>query len=317
MKFIHQNVEILEQAPGIEGMYNAIEDAARTCYKSTGRLGKEFVDKLIKNKHTAMLEHGTVYLTIPFGSSFRDDDFVNKYYLKHVFIDNPYTKWHSVSYLNKELCPEEFRDLYDELEGITIYYITTNFRVILDNFEDPNDILVYWSEPTKHPKRISVKITCDRIGSQSLTRHRKFSFAQESTRYCNYSKDKFGKEITYIIPSWIKNFDAYVEKYGVPCKGVIIRPPVEDSYLMSIYTFFYSLYYAEESYMRLLDLGRTPQEARQVLPNALKTEIVMTGFADDWKYFLDVRTTNTYGVPHPDMMELALMIKSKIQHTLN
>lgn len=317
MKFIHQNVEVLEQTPGVEGMYNAIEDAARTCYKSTGRLGKEFVDKLIKNKHTAMLEHGTVYLTIAFGASFKDSNFVEKYTLKHILVNSPYSKYISAFYPTKETCPKEFLDKFDEWEGITVYYITTNFRVILEKFSNPEEVLQYWDEPSKHPRRISVKITCDRIGSQSLTRHRKFSFAQESTRYCNYSKDKFGKEITYIIPSWVKDFDDYVDRYGLPCKGVVIRPPVEDSYLMSLYTFFYSLYYAEESYMRLLDLGRTPQEARQVLPNALKTEIIMTGFADDWKYFLDVRTTNTYGVPHPDMMELALMIKSKIQHILN
>ena len=317
MKLIHQNVELLEQAPGIDGMYNAIEDAARTCYKSEGRLGKQFVDKLIQNKHTAMLEHGTVYLTIVIGSSVYDKHFVEKYALKQFFMTNPYSKCHSVTYVNKSLCPKEFLDQFDEFEGITVYYITTNLRVLIDNFDNLDQVLQYWSEPTKHPKRVSVKIVCDRIGSQSLTRHRKFSFAQESTRYCNYSKDKFGKEITYIIPSWIHNFDEYVEDFGLPCEKVIIRPPVEDKYLMSMYHFFYSLYYAEETYMTLLDLGRTPQEARQVLPNALKTEIVMTGFAEDWKYFLKVRTTNEYGVPHPDMLELAGMIKETIKDKIN
>lgn len=317
MKLIHQNVELLEQAPGIDGMYNAIEDAARTCYKSTGRLGKQFVDKLIQNKHTAMLEHGTVYLTIPIGASFKDDSFVEKYQLRYFFTNNPYSKYNSAAYLTKETCPDEFKDMFDEWEVITVYYVTTNLRVLLDNFPEMDYVLKYWSEPTRHPKRISLKITCDRIGSQSLTRHRKFSFAQESTRYCNYSKDKFGREITYIIPSWIKNFDEYVEDFGLPCEKVIIRPPVEDKYLMSLYHFFYSLYYAEETYMTLLDLGRTPQEARQVLPNALKTEIIMTGFADDWKYFLNVRTTNEYGVPHPDMLELAGMIKETIKDKIN
>lgn len=309
MKFIYPQVEKLQQEAGLDGIYKQIETAARTCYKSEGNKGKEFVDKLIKNKHMAMLEHGTVYLTIPFGSSFKDDKFVEKYKVKNFFAGNAYSRCISRNYSFKETCPKEFLDIFDDLEGVIVYYITTNLRVILDNFEDPEEVLVYLSEPTEHIKRVSIKIVCDRINSQSFMRHRVFSFAQESTRYCNYSKDKFGKEITYIIPTWITNFEEYVENYGLPCEGVIIRPPVDDSYLMSLYTFFYNLYYCEESYLRLIDLGRTPQEARQVLPNTLKTEFIMTGFIDDWKRFLEVRTTNTYGVPHPDMRHIALMIK--------
>lgn len=256
-----------------------------------------------------MLEHGTVYLTIPFGSSFKDDEFVEKYKLKNFFAHNPYSRCISTSYTFKELCPNEFLDIFDDLEGVIVYYITTNFRVILENFEDPEEVFKYLTAPTNHIKRLSVKIICDRINSQSFMRHRVFSFAQESTRYCNYSKDKFGNEITYIIPTWINNFEEFEHYYGLPCQGVIIRPPVDDQYLMSMYNFFYSLFYAEENYMRLLSLGRTPQEARQVLPNALKTEFVMTGFEDDWKRFIDVRTTNKYGVPHPDMVNLAIKIK--------
>lgn len=257
----------------------------------------------------AMLEHGTVYLTIPFGSSFNDAEFVEKYKIKNFFAGNPYSRCVSMNYSFKEICPEEFIDIFDDLEGIVVYYITTNLRVILDNFENPEEVLKYLTKPTEHIKRVSIKIICDRINSQSFMRHRTFSFAQESTRYCNYSKDKFGKEITYIIPTWITNFEEFVENYGLPCEGVIVRPPIDDDYLMSEYTFFYNLFYCEESYLRLISLGRTPQEARQVLPNALKTEFIMTGFMDDWKHFLEVRTTNTYGVPHPDMRHIALMIK--------
>lgn len=299
MKLVRQSVEVLEQSPGIDGMYNAIEDAARTCYKSTGRLGKEFVDKLINAKHTAMLEHGTVYLTVPFGSSAKDDHFVEKYLLKYLFANNPYSRCTCTIYPTKEMCPEEFLDIFDEFEGLTVYYITTNFRVILENFEDINDALQYWSEPTRHPKRVSVKITCDRIGSQSLIRHRKFSFAQESTRYCNYSKDKFGNEITFVAPYWYT--------WG---NGSNDRECSMDS------EFELCCSDAEASYLRMISWGASPQQARQILPNCLKTEIIMTGFADDWEYFLKVRTTNEYGVPHPDMINLATMIKDKIKDKL-
>ena len=297
MKLVKQYVELVEQGPGIEGMYNAIEDAARICYKSSGRLGKEFVDKLIKKKHTAVLEHGTVYLSIPIGPSFKDDRFVEKYTLKHFFLHNQYSRCVQVSYYDKDTCPTEFKEMCDNWEGVNVCYITTSFRIILDNFKDIDEVLKYWSEPTKyHPKRISMKIVCDRINSQSFMRHRRFSFAQESTRYCNYNNDKFDNEVSFVIPYWYK--------YG---NGTNDRECSMDS------EFENCCRDSEKSYLRMIQWGAKPQEARQVLINALKTEFIMTGFADDWKHFLDVRTTNTYGTPHPDMMDLALMIKSKIQ----
>lgn len=310
MKFIYPKVEIITQDLGKDGIYKKIETAARVCYKSEGSLGKEFVDRLIQNKHMAMLEHGTVYLTIMIANPFNDPNYTTNFRIIHTLISNPYTEYKRISYDILEDSPEFVKSYIENYGSTRVYYITTNLRVLYDNFDDPESIIdSFLDDPSEHPKRISVKITCDRINSQSFMRHRKFSFAQESTRYCNYSKDKFGKEITYIIPTWITNFEEYVENYGLPCEGVIIRPPIDDFYLMSLYNFFYSLFYAEENYMRLLDLGRTPQEARQVLPNALKTEFIMTGFEDDWKQFLDVRTTNKYGTPHPDMKNIALDIK--------
>ena len=313
MKFIYPHVEVLQQESGVDGIYKQIETAARTCYKSEGNKGRDFVDKLISNKHTAMLEHGNVYLTIMIGSPIHDPNYLTNFHIKQKLISSPYTKYVSKDYDIAKDAPKEVKS-YIESNGPTrVYYITTNLRVIYENFEDPDAILnMFLDEPSEHPRRISVRITCDRGVSHELVRHRVFSFAQESTRYCNYSKDKFGNEITYIIPTWMDDFEEYEENYGLPCEGVIIRPHTDDIEMMKRYNFFYSLYYSEENYLTLLELGCTPQEARQVLPNALKTEIVMTGFIDDWKYFLEVRTTNTYGVPHPDMQNIALMIKDTL-----
>lgn len=114
---------------------------------------------------------------------------------------------------------------------------------------------------------------------------RVFSFAQESTRYCNYSKDKFGKELTFIKPSW---YDDAVENTKV----------VFDTLLDG----------SENAYLNLLDHQCSPQQARAVLPNALKTEICMTGFVDDagWKHFFDLRALDKTGPAHPDMKALAL-----------
>lgn len=123
-----------------------------------------------------------------------------------------------------------------------------------------------------------------------FVRHRVFSFAQESTRYCNYSKNKFNNEITFIYPCWncIKT-GTYngVDKF-------------DGDY------FEHSLREAEFYYFKLLELGWTPQQARAVLPNALKTELVMTGFVSDWKHFFSLRS-NKYGKggAHPSASELA------------
>ena len=113
-----------------------------------------------------------------------------------------------------------------------------------------------------------------------FVRHRVFSFAQESTRYCNYSKDKFGNELTFILPCWWKD---EVGNYAEA-------------------EFCNTLQYAEEQYFYLLKQGWKPQEARAILPNALKTELVMTGFVSDWKHFFELRDA---GSAHPQARELA------------
>ena len=116
---------------------------------------------------------------------------------------------------------------------------------------------------------------------------RVFSFCQESQRYCNYSKDKFGNEITFIQPGWIDEYRA---------SAIDIH-------------FFASLRDAESSYFRLLDDGLKPQQAREVLPNATKTELVMTGFKSQWKEFFKLRCSKA---AHPMMQELANQIKKLI-----
>ena len=147
-------------------------------------------------------------------------------------------------------------------------------------------------------------------------RHRVFSFAQESTRYCNYSKDKFGNELTFICPSWLNlnlgNYE-FVTKEGEPVSIA------GDGYFKSSLDtdkdvwILQAMLNAELSYKGLLAEGCSPQEARQVLPNALKTEICMTGFASDWKKFFDLRYFEVTGKAHPDMKLLATMMKEECE----
>jgi len=123
-----------------------------------------------------------------------------------------------------------------------------------------------------------------------FVRHRVFSFAQESTRYCNYSTDKFNNELTFIIPSWSTNL-----------KPKCYTPETSNEML-----FVESCLASEKAYLNMLGNKATPQEARQVLPNALKTEINMCGYLKDWKHFFKLRTAPN---AHPDMVVLAKQLE--------
>ena len=272
MKLIESKAELLQQQKGIDGIYKQIELCGRTCYKSTDKItddsARPFVTRMIASKHTAMLEHGTVYLKY---SCVKSDLNPLIKYREHLSA-NKYSK----CYID-----------YDELH--MTYYVTTNFRVLVEN--GWTDDLKYACEPTKyHEKRYTIKFTCDRGVSHELVRHRVFSFAQESTRYCNYSKDKFGNEISFIIPSW-----AHTLQEGVLEYSVLEITPKEASFMQSCYD-------SEKRYLEMMQQsGATPQEARQVLINAIKTEVCMTGFASDWRFFFNLRYYGETGKPHPDM----------------
>lgn len=133
---------------------------------------------------------------------------------------------------------------------------------------------------------ITVKITCDRGVTHEIVRHRIASYSQESTRYCNYSKDKFGKELTFIRPCfWNENEDTYV---------------VWKDQMQAV----------ENSYLRLIDIGATPEEARSILPNSLKTEIIVTMNLREWRHFFKLRTSKR---AHPQMREIAVELLSEMQ----
>lgn len=284
MKLIKPSWKILEQESGIDGIYKAIERAGRTCYKSEDKItensAKPFVDGMVKSGHGAMLEHGTVYLKLT----------PSEIHIYHKYRDNPYT---NVNVVNSE-------DPYP----VPTYYISTNYRVLVEHGW-LND-LKYLCEPTEHhEKRITVRFICDRGVSHEFVRHRVFSFAQESTRYCNYSKDKFGNELTFIEPCWLEDYNYEGNTYY---NGFLV-----------------ALRAAEANYLNLLKQWEdkipdkryktgfrnnpwTPQQARAVLPNALKTELVMTGFINDWKHFFELRCAPN---AHPSARELAIPLSEE------
>lgn len=256
MKLIKPSFEILEQENGLEGIYKQIEKVGRTCYKSEDKIAegtaKPFVDRMIASKHLAMCEHGTIYLGIPI--KFGNHVIIEEY------LDNPYSR------------------VYEDMNSHK-WYVTTNLRVLIEN--DLMDDLCYLCEPTEsHVKRVSVKFITDQGILREFTRHRSFSFAAESTRYCNYSRGKFNEEITFIEPCWEMS---------------VLERDIFISHLSD----------AESHYMALLEAGWKPQQARNVLPLATKCDLVMTGFVDDWSHFFGLRARGTTGAPHPQAKELA------------
>jgi thymidylate synthase (FAD) len=284
MRIIKPSFEIWDQEEGLEGVYKQIERAGRVCYKSEDKItedsAKEFVERMIKSSHGAMLEHGTVYLKIPFGKMLDNGEFENEA-LACWFVDNPYS-WVKIGGVGTEDC----------------WYVTSNYRVLIE--KNLLYTLQYLCEPTEfHEKRVTVHFVCDRGVSHEYVRHRVFSFAQESTRYCNYSKDKFGKECTFIIPSWLglsKGSYTYDYPSGFTKDGNKWNSEIEFN------PFLLSLARSEATYLELIEQGWIAQQARAVLPNALKTELVMTGFVSDWEHFFKLRDA---GSAHPQARELA------------
>ena len=339
MKIIPSSVQILDNDWSIKGIFRAVEQAGRTCYKSVGtryfRLvegpknslesnlikqaqddprvvckkgadfdpayylsipnkfisdylnieqfdeetfedspyyenltAEDFVNMLIKSGHGAMLEHGTVYMQIDSFLDIPGDEKLDK--KVNQYDSNRFTKVNSM-YIG---------------QGCWRSYITTNLRVLIEN--NWLDDLKYICRPTEyHAKRVTAKFICDRGVSHEIVRHRVMSFAQESTRYCNYSKDKFGQELTFIEPAW-----------EFPSSDIVNTRERFEAMLKE----------AEANYMELITLGFKPQEARAVLPNALKTEIVVTAFIDDWKHFFELRCSNA---AHPDIRKLALDLQNQ------
>lgn len=277
MKLIKPSVEIREQREGMDGMFEHIEWAGRHCYKShdktTATSAREFVGRIAKSGHGSVLEHGTIYLAMP------TEKDATKYML------NPYSKVVRCSNAHGGW-----------------YAITTNYRVIVENNWDLD--LMYECPPSPyHEKRITVKFICDRGVSHEFVRHRTLSVSQESTRYCNYGKEKFGSQITFIKPSWWNAKSADKESF----KEALLK--AEETYLKAIKSWDER---KQDKRFRTnhKDNPLSPQMARMILPNATKTELVMTGFESDWNHFLELRCSVA---AHPDARYLA----NKLKHLIN
>ena len=290
MKLIESKAEYIPQEEGLEGIYKIIELAGRTAYHSQDKItpdsAKDFVDRMIKSKHGAALEAGTVYLFIP-----QETD----YEVFERYIKNNYSHTFEILLLSRP-------------KGL---YVVTNYRVLIEN--NWLDDLQYLCSPTEfHEKRYTMRFTCSRAIAQELTRHRVFSFLMESQRYINYSKERHGGEITFIIPSWLPEIGE--SRVNTLLEEINVREDIEDDKKSWIASCLLSICMdAERIYFEALENGATPQQARDVLPNATKTELIMTGLSSDWKRLLRLRLFEKTGAVHPDMLDLMQKTQKTMQ----
>lgn len=295
MELIKPSFEIWKQEykSPIEDMYNHIARCTRVCYQSEKKDNNETEEEFVKRillrhepanseaNHLAMLEHGTIYLTL------NEPSYINNFYThnkySHVVLD----------YANN-LC-----------------HVTTNFRVIIENNRLSD--LQYIVPPTKyHARRITVSFITNIGVTREFNRHRVNSMAEESTRYCNYNKRNDG-DIKYVVPSWWDGPIGKINKFINLDDGLIeINNEVYKCSIRET-AYLYSLKEAEYAYNVLIKNGWKPQQAREVLPLATKTQLIHTAFVDDWKHFFKLRAEGISGPPHPNAEAIASSLYCKFK----
>lgn len=318
MKIIKPSVSYIDK----RGMtpYQFIEKIGRTCYKSEDKITEDsslsFVKSLCIANHLAMIEHYWVHLIVTkdicYALTELGLDSVKRYmhftiledgltfvscplrvFFDHIHImeelNNPYIEtvqdmWQCVinsfsDIFGLKVAPTKYSELVEENE------FCNRLRHYLEELDGSKENID--NELMKH-KTHTLHFVCDRGVTHELVRHRPCSFAQESQRYCNYGLNKFSKEITFIEPLFFHRW----------------REDMPNCQTEEYFLWQSACEFAEQRYFKLLELGKKPQEARTVLPNSTKTEIIITTNELEWKHILNLRLKGTTGAPHPQMLEV-------------
>ena len=278
MKLIKQSFEILEQKDfSLIGIKKFIERCGRVCYKSEDRITddsyEKFVNMLVKRDHARPLEFGTVHLKISSGMLFENflQDLVDY-------------KLYNPAWIK-----------YKELPEYT--YITTNYRHYLQIIKKCPYIAEYFTEQDNcyYPSRYTVHMVLSRGVMDEFRTHVGLSHLAESTRYCAYNKNKFNNEVTFVIPNWVNTNCPNKEQEGPSVASMEWSTAMLD---------------AENSYMNLIRMGCTAQEAREVLPLSVKSELISCGFEDAWNNFFYRRCAKD---AHPMAREIAIPLQKRFK----
>lgn len=287
MKFVDPSVSVItERDP-----FKKIERVGRTCYKSEDKItedsAKKFYKGLVSRKHTAMVEHATFVFQTDNGYAYTMLSRAGHKYLNFTADNGRYLISGNLRALNES---GEFQIIkaLREIDPDLVYMTPPGMSLVDDlpsalkpvDFSELKNVTE--NEFLNH-FYMTFHFICDRGVSHEIVRHRPASYAQESTRYCNYAGGKFG-EITYVKPTGWDSLPYHTQA----------------RYEQVFYT-------CEDEYARLISYGQTPQQARAVLPNALKTEVIMTAPAKEYEHFFDLRSRGVTGAPHPDIKVVADM----------
>ena len=305
------SVELVGGNVGLFDRPKHVELCGRVCYKSEDKItegsAEKFISGIIKRGHEAVLEHARV--TLDLSDYPRTWDWIqerrkemNTYdgvadYLTSTDLSSSYAKivsgnmraWRNLSAFavaHEYEIPAAVRRMWIENVPFFPEYVCKIASYIKDTLTDinPRPNVPTFNDPALRLRHswYTLRFICDRGVTHEIVRHRPASYCQESTRYCNYSKGAFGNQITVIEPCFLRSGSAQHAAWKTACMR------------------------AESAYLGMLELGCTPQEARDVLPNSLKTELVMTATADEWLHFLMLRTSEA---AHPQMREVATLAR--------
>lgn len=293
-----------------------IEQIARICYKSEDKITEgsdiKMIQDLISRRHTAMLEHANITIAVSRNiyDRMREQVRIRETHISNTAEnENCYLRFSEANMqdINRYsafcIVSGNLRAWYEYFEWLAYYgsaidkcvfdVVNDNAGNIFDKFGGyivslPRDVCVYLVHDTAEliekermiHECFTAVFTVDRGVTHELVRMRESSFAQESTRYCNYAKDKFGAEITVIKPCFTNWDEHRFNIWEDACR------------------------YAEEKYFDLLSAGATPQEARDVLPTSVKSEIAVTANLNEWRHIFNLRACDATGPAHPQMHEV-------------
>lgn len=265
MKLIKPSVKPVIYEPTIDGMYKSIAESSYICYATNPEKAKleskEFVNKVvIPNDHGRCLEFGTVYLKIPWCHTYETTSLVSFFRNNH---------WSRVKFFGKAEDPS--------------WLVTTNFRVIVEN-KLVDETNMYFEYTPYHHKRYMAEFIASRGACFDFRTHIELSSIMESSRYCLYSKDKFGNELTYIDPYW-KNENEY-------------------EFIINKYKSH------EKDYMDGAKLGMQAQQLKRILDPGVKATLRLCGFKDAWDNFFYRRCDEH---ADPECVLLAKMIKKEFE----
>jgi len=277
MRLIEPSVEIWEQGNTLQDIWTHIARCTRVCYQSTpkndGETDEEFVKRVIlrQDSSTGRLNFDKIH-----GAMLEHGTI---YLKRNVDYSDTYYNIFETFYETNAYSKVTYDD--------GVCHITTNLRVLYEN--NCLDDLKYICAPTEnHAKRVTASFITNIGVTREFNRHRVNSMAEESTRYCNYSLGKFDNEVTFVKAAWCPDYDE----------------TDWDPYIKALCD-------AEKAYFALIKKGWKPQQAREVLPLATKTQLIHTAFVDDWKHFFALRADGISGPAHPNAKLIAAPLKEE------